>query len=130
MYFWYFFKDLISIYSPSFLPLFMKGRNKKSFISYSIKNSLYVKERKYSWLIRGKYLWLKKESDKISKTTCIWARRLVEFKSNGCGNSPNPFMYGLNAWLSLKMLGLPAYQTHVCLGLVWRSSKMVLELSV
>jgi hypothetical protein len=40
---------------------------------------------------------------------------LADPKDTGSDNSPNPFICGLNTWLSPKMLGLTARQTHIYL---------------
>jgi len=49
----------------------------------------------------------------------VWARRLVELKDGGVGGLPSPYKSGLNAWLSLKTVGLAVRQTYTYMYLVF-----------
>ena len=82
--------------------------------SYVLKreNNFDSLDKKYFWLII--ISWFKIEPNKIIRAICIWTQRLAKLDDNRFSSLLNPYMYRLNAWLSLKVYG--SLPTHICLA--------------
>jgi hypothetical protein len=72
-----------------------------------------------SYLIKKKYLsfiiilWFNMKLNKIVRAICTWDQRLTESKGDEFDISPGIYIFGLNTWLSPRILGLIVHQTYI-----------------